>query len=156
MIPVALGPGDGLPYWFFGGLTVIKSSAEETGGAFSLSEQWYRGGTATPLHAQTDDFEAFYVIQGEVTFFLGNEQEPLRTKTGSYAYIPAGVPHAFAVTSETAGLLNYTTPNHEQFFIAVGEPAPAFELPPDGPPDMEKVNAAAQRFGVEILGPPPG
>ena len=39
---------------------------------------------------------------------------------------------------------------------AVGEPAQGRVLPPDGPPDLEKVGAAAQQYGVEILGPPPG
>lgn len=149
-----LGPGEGEPFWFFGGLTVIKSRAEETGGAFSLSEQWYRRGVATPWHAQRGDFEAFYVIQGQVTFHVEG-LEPIEASAGSYAFVPAGVPHAFRVASDTAGFLNYTTPNHEQFFIAVADPAPAFELPPEGPPDMEKVTAAAERFGVDLLGPPP-
>jgi len=35
---------------------------------------------------------------------------------------------------------------------------PAQELapppPPDGPPDMERVMAAAAEYGIEILGPP--
>jgi hypothetical protein len=83
-------------------------------------------------------------------------QEPVEASAGSYAYVPAGLPHAFRVTSETAGVLNYTTPLHEQFFLAVADPAPSFELPPEGPPDIERLEAAAQRFGVEILGPPPG
>lgn len=149
-----LAPGEGRPYWFFGGLVVLKSSADESGGIFSLSEQWYRRGTATPLHVQPEDFEAFYVIQGQVTFFIEG-QEPVRAAAGSYAFVPAGVPHAFAVTSETAGILNTTTPNHEQFFLAVADPAPAAELPPEGPPDMDRITAAAQQFGVDILGPPP-
>jgi hypothetical protein len=34
--------------------------------------------------------------------------------------------------------------------------APNRVLPPEGPPDMERVGAAAQRYGVEILGLPPG
>jgi quercetin dioxygenase-like cupin family protein len=151
---ITLAPGDGQPYWFFGGLVVLKASAVVTSSALSVTEQWYPRGVATPLHSQPDDFESFYVIQGQVTFFLDG-QEPVETSAGSYAYVPAGLPHAFRVTSDTAGLLNHTTPQHEQFFLAVADPAPRFELPPEGPPDMERVGAAAQRFGVEILGPPP-
>ncbi len=149
-----LEPGEGAPYWFFGGLVVLKSRAEETGGIFSLSEQWYRRGVATPLHVQPEDFEAFYVIQGEVTFFIEGQDE-VRASAGSYAFVPAGVPHAFAVTSETAGFLNTTTAQHERFFLAVADPAPVAELPPEAPPDQERITTAAQRFGVEILGPPP-
>jgi|AntDryMetagUQ889_1029465.scaffolds.fasta_scaffold07673_2 quercetin dioxygenase-like cupin family protein len=152
---ITLGPGDGRPHWFFGGLVVLKASAEDTNSAFSVTEQWYPRGVATPLHSQPEDFESFYVIQGQVTLFLEG-QEPVEASAGSYAYVPAGLPHAFRVTSETAGVLNYTTPLHEQFFLAVADPAPSFELPPEGPPDIERLEAAAQRFGVEILGPPPG
>src|SRR5215208_4710231 len=39
---------------------------------------------------------------------------------------------------------------------AAGEPARGSVLPPLGPPDVEKVNAAAQEYWVEVLGPPPG
>ncbi len=60
------------------------------------------------------------------------------------------------MNSETARVLVLTTPQHERFFRAAGEPARARTLPPEGPPDMEKVEAAAQEFGVAILGPPPG
>jgi hypothetical protein len=56
---LTLAPGDGPAYWFFGGLIIIKSSSEETGGAFCLSEHWFPRGAATPVHAQTADFEAF-------------------------------------------------------------------------------------------------
>jgi hypothetical protein len=40
-------------------------------------------------------------------------------------------------------------------FSLVEQMAPG-GLPLEGPPDMEKVEAAAQEFGVDILGPPPG
>ena len=70
-------------------------------------------------------------------------------------HVSAGAPHAFAVSSETARLLVLTTPNHEAFFRAASEPAPERVLPPEAPPDMARVEEAAARFGVEILGPPP-
>jgi len=61
------------------------------------------------------------------------------------------------VNSETARFLDLTTPQHEHFMRAAGEPAQGRELPPAVPPAMvEKVNAIAQQYGVEILGPPPG
>ena len=69
---------------------------------------------------------------------------------------PQGAPHAFEVVSETARFLDLTTPQHEYFMRAAGEPAQGRVLPPAGPPDMEKVGAAAREYGVEILGPPHG
>jgi hypothetical protein len=110
---------------------------------------------ATPLHRQPADDETFVVLEGELRFFLG-DSAPVEAGPGTTVHVPAGAPHAFAVASESARLLVLTTPNHEAFFRAAGEPASARALPPDAPPDMAKVGAAAERFGVEILGPPPG
>jgi hypothetical protein len=39
---------------------------------------------------------------------------------------------------------------------AISEPARTRSLPPEEPPDMENIEAAAQEYKVEILGPPPG
>ncbi len=141
--------------WFFGGLTTVKASAKQTGGRFSLTEQLLPGGLATPLHSQPEDYETFYILDGEVTFYLEDGQ-PLAASAGAFVYVPKGVAHAYRVDSETARLLNITTPQHESFFRAAGEPAQARTLPPQAPPDMDKVMAAANEHGVEILGPPPG
>ena len=110
---------------------------------------------ATPLHSQPDDDETFYVLEGDLTFYLEDGQ-PLSAWPGSLVHVPAGTAHAYQVDSETARLLNVTTPRHERFFRAAGEPAQARTLPPQAPPDMDKVMAAANEHGVEILGPPPG
>ncbi len=95
------------------------------------------------------------MVEGELTFYLEDGQ-PIPATAGSFVHLPAGTPHAFQVDSETARVLNLTTPQHESFMRAAGEPARERVLPPEGPPDMEKVGAAARRYGVEILGPPPG
>ena len=65
--------------------------------------------------------------------------------------------HAFQVDSETARYLIITTAQHERFYrAAFGEPAQSRTLPPEGPLDMERIEAAAQEYKVEMLGPPPG
>ncbi|MDP9477803.1 MAG: quercetin 2,3-dioxygenase [Actinomycetota bacterium] len=155
LTPYALGGDDGEALWFFGTLAIIKASAEQTGGRFSLVEQLARKGMATPLHVQPEDDESFYVLEGELTFYLEGG-EPIAASAGSFVHVPAGAPHAFQVDSETARLLDLTTPQHEGFMRAAGEPARERVLPPESPPDMEKVGAAAKEYGVEILGPPPG
>ncbi len=141
--------------WFFGGLVTVKASAEQSGTGVTLTEQLFPGGMATPLHRQPDDDESFYVLEGEVTFYLEDGQ-PIPAAAGSFIYVPAGVAHAFQVDSETARVLNLTTTQHERFFRATSDPAEARTLPPETPPDMERIMAAAQEYGVEILGPPPG
>ena len=153
--PYAVNDGEGEALWFFGTLLLLKATAEQTGGRFCLCEQWGQRGMATPLHRQPEDDETFIVLEGELHFFLG-EGSPVTAKPGATVHVPAGAPHAFAVASGAARWLDLTTPNHEAFFRAAGEPAPERVLPPAAPPDMAKVGAAAGRYGVEILGPPPG
>ena len=91
-----------------------------------------------------------------MTFYLEDSQ-PIPASAGSFVHIPKGyVPRAFRADSETARFLVLTRPPHEGFIRAAAEPAQARTIPPVGPPDMEKVGAAAQEHGLEILGPPPG
>ena len=151
----ALGSEEGEPFWFSGGLVTVKASAEQSGTGVALTEQLFPRGMATPLHRQPEDDESFYVLEGELTFYLEDGQ-PIPASAGSFIHAPAGVAHAFQVDSQTARILNITTAQHERFFRATSDPAPARTLPPEAPPDMDRIMAAAQEYGVEILGPPPG
>ncbi len=154
--PYALGSEDGEALWFFGMLVTMKATAEQTGGEFLLIEELAPRGTATPLHVHPTDDESFYILEGELTFYLEDGQ-PIPASAGSFVHIPKGYfPHAFRVTSETARFLVRTTPEHEHFIRAASEPARSRTIPTQEPLDMEKVRAAAAEHGVEILGPPPG
>jgi quercetin dioxygenase-like cupin family protein len=153
--PYTLGPEDGEAFWGFGALWTLKASAEQTGGRFSLIEEVAPGGEGTPLHAHPEDDETFYVLEGELTFYLDDSQ-PISASAGSFVHIPGGNVHAFQVDSETARYLILTTAQHEGFYRAISEPAQSRTLPPQEPPDMEKIEAAARDYKVEILGPPPG
>ena len=71
-------------------------------------------------------------------------------------HIPKGMPHAYQVDAETASFLDLTTTPNTNTSCAAAEPAQRRALPPAGSPDMEKVGAAAQEYGVEVLSPPLG
>jgi quercetin dioxygenase-like cupin family protein len=153
--PHVLGSEEGEALWFFGGLMTIKTSALQPGGRYAITEQLLPRGAATPLHRQPEDEESFYVLEGELTFYLEDGQ-PIPASAGSFVHAPAGAAHAYQVDSETARILAVTTAQHESFFRAASDSAQARTIPPQAPPDMERVMAAAQEYGVEILGPPPG
>lgn len=155
LTPYALGSEEGEILWFFGTILTFRATSEQTGGRFALVEQLARRGMATPLHVQPEDDESFYVIEGELTFYLGDGR-PILAPAGSFVHVPAGAAHAFQVDSESARFLDLTTPQHESFMRAAGEPAQGRVLPPEGPPDMDRVGEASRHYGVEILGPPPG
>lgn len=156
LAPYVLGSEDGEAFWGFGSLWTVKASAEQTGGRFALIEELAPRGAATPLHRHPEDDETFYILEGEITFHLGDDP-PVTATAGSFVHVPGGAVHAFRVDSETARYLIITTPQHESFYrAAFGDPAQSRDLPPEGELDWERINAAAQEYKVEALAPPPG
>jgi quercetin dioxygenase-like cupin family protein len=152
--PLALGPEEGEALWCVGALTTVKAAAEQIAGAYAMIEDLAPKGSGTPLHRHQKDDEAFYALEGELTFYLGNDK-PIQASPGSFVHIPGGTVHAFRVDSETARYLIITTPQHERFYRAIAEPAQTRSIPPDTPLDMERIGAACEAYGVELIGPAP-
>jgi quercetin dioxygenase-like cupin family protein len=153
--PSVAGPGEGEAYWFFGTLTTIKSSSESTGGRVAVTENLAPQGAGSPLHVHTNEDEWFYVIEGELTFWIDGQVSV--APAGSFVYGPKGIPHTFVVSSEMARFLLVVEPaGFEAFIREVGEPAPRLEVPPPAtaPPDVEGLAKLAATFGLQIVGPP--
>ena len=73
---------------------------------------------------------------------------------GDTLALPRGVPHAHVVTSHQARVLTLATPGgFEQLFVDLGVPALPDTTPP--PPDNAALAQAAERLGIQIVGPPP-
>jgi quercetin dioxygenase-like cupin family protein len=132
-------------------LTYFLATGEQTGGAFALVDEQAKRGDSVPLHLHRDDMESFYVLEGELTLFIGEDAPRVRADratAGSFAHIPGGTVHGFRVESETARYLIFTTPRHGQFYGAITRPS-------QGPIAGSQVRAAAQAYGVEFVGPLP-
>ncbi len=148
-----LRPDEGEALWLQGGLLFIKASREQTGNQFCLSEQLMPRGMSTPIHIQPDEDEVFYVLEGQITFYLDGDLIP--GPKGALVCIPRGAAHGFRVESETARFLVLNTPaGHEGWFRAAGEPADSLTLPTE-PHDVEKAAAASTAFGYTVVGPFP-
>ena len=153
--PTALQKGEGDAFWFLGQLVTIKASAETSGGALTLIEVVAGQGPGAPLHVHRNDNEWFFVLEGEMAFWVGGTV--IEAPAGSFVYGPREIPHTFDVTSSQARFLLGTNPaGFESFVRMVAEPAKTLTLPPppEGPPDMGALAAAAEQVGIEILGPP--
>lgn len=148
-----LSAGEGETLWFAGAHQTIKHPGAWSDGAFSLVEVVVPRGRATPLHRDPSD-ETFYILDGEVLFHLdGTERTALRGDTLS---VRQGVPHAFIVTSERARFLVFNTPGtHDQYFRDGGEAATHDDLTAAPLPAHQRIEAANEKHGVRILGPPP-
>ena len=151
-----LEAGDGEATWFMGQLATVKMGSDETRGRCALLEFVTPAGGGPPYHVHRHEDESFYVLAGEMTFYVGDAV--IQAKEGSFAFGPRNVPHTFVVGSQTpARYLLFTEPaGFDRFVAEVGVPAEARTLPPppDGPPDIAAIAAIAAKYGIEILGPP--
>jgi quercetin dioxygenase-like cupin family protein len=149
--------GEGETLSFFGSLTWIKATGEQTGGVLSLIEHLIPPGGGSPWHIHHREDESFYVIEGEILFIIGDEQERIIAGPGTFVFGPREVPHGFRNDSSTpARMLLQTNPSgFENFVLALAEPAPAQGFAAGGPPNMGAVMAEAAKVGIDILGPLP-
>jgi uncharacterized cupin superfamily protein len=88
--PYALAREEGQALWFLGTLLRVKATAEQTGGAFGLIDNVLPAGFASPYHMHRNEDESFYVVEGEMTFYVGDER--VKAEAGAFVYGPRGVP----------------------------------------------------------------
>ena len=140
--------------WMGETFTYFLAMGEQTGETFSLVDEQAKRGESVPLHLHQDDMESFYVIDGEITFFLGDEPGA-RAGAGSFVHVPGGTVHGFRIESETARYLILTTPRHGRFYRAITLPSRPGGLAPLDPIDGSKIGKAAAEYGIEFVGPLP-
>jgi quercetin dioxygenase-like cupin family protein len=153
--PIALAEGEGDVFWSFGVLATVKASSDETGGLISVMEQYGPQGVGSPLHVHHHEDEWFYILEGEVTFWVAGKV--IVAEAGSFMFGPRDIPHTFIITSDEARFLIVAEPGgFEKFMRELSQPALSRTYPPPAtePPDMPKILATAARYGIEILGPP--
>ena len=160
--PYLLRPGEGAATWSLGGLFTPKVAGSVSEGRFSLVEATAWRSTEPPLHVHHREDEAWYVLDGRMTFFVGDLE--LEATTGAFVYAPAGLAHTFTVDLEPTRVLVLASPaGFERFAFELGEPASpdvlregGSTLPPAGlaMPSPARLDEVAARYGIEIVGPP--
>lgn len=108
--PIRLGPGEGRSYALGAMSAVFKADEAETGAAYSISEWFLEPHSEGPgPHSHDDHDDTFYVIEGVMSFRLGDDW--IDAGVGSFIRAPAGVTHDFANRSDRrAGVLNIYVP----------------------------------------------
>lgn len=149
---LAVASGQGEARWWVGMLAEIKATAGSTGGGLTLVEITCGPGYQAPLHVHHREDEGFWVLDGRVTFHVGDAS--VQAGPGDYAYGPRNVPHRFDAGDEGCRMLFILTPGGlDELIMATSEPAGSRTLPP--PPgealDADRLKAIVARYGCELL-----
>jgi quercetin dioxygenase-like cupin family protein len=155
---VVRAAGEGPATWAMGSLFERLAAGDETGGTLGISLVTQPPGVATPLHEHTNEAEAFYLLDGTITYRAGDTTHRLRA--GSFIFLPKGLPHAFRITGDRpARFIGLTIPGGlMSLYDEVGMPAAERRLPGhDGLPLDEEIgrwNEIGPRYGLRVVGPP--
>lgn len=148
-------PGQGLSYLLLGDLYTFKAVGSDTGEAYALCEVIVQPQSGSPPHRHGREDEAFYVQSGEFEFQL--DQQVLTASAGTFLHSPKGQLHRFTnISSTPSNLLIWVTPAGFEKFIAEvgrtlnGSVVPSPQVSSD---DIERILAAAPKYGIEILPP---
>ena len=141
--------------WYSGWLLTFLATGEETRGQFALMEQVARKGNAPPRHIHHREDETFYVVEGEMTFSVGDAT--IKATAGTMVFAPRDIAHSFTIDSEQVRLLVMVAPaGAEGFFKECSVPAPSMTLPPPSEmpySEIQKMMALAPTYGFEFVSP---
>ena len=137
-------PGKGHVLTARGSVMAFKAVAGQTSGDFSLMERSLPpGGRTPPAHRHTNCSEAFFVLDGTITFRL--DGQILTGGPGDFLLVPRGAGHTFGNDGdEPARLLVLHAPAMDAYFAELDA-----LWSRDTPPAPEEERALMRRFGME-------
>jgi quercetin dioxygenase-like cupin family protein len=151
-IPTLTPPTHGRTVAVVGDVYRFLATGDDTDGKYALWEAIVPHGGGPPPHVHSREEEAFYVLEGEITFQV--EGRRFVAGVGTFANIPVGSLHSFRNAGiQTARMLISVAPaGLERMFLEVGRPVPTgtTTAAPPTPAEIEKLLAIAPRYGVEI------
>lgn len=131
------------------------ATGDETNGKYATWEALVLPGGGPPPHVHSREEEAFYILEGEITFTVNAQR--VVALPGMFANMPAGMPHSFKNESDKPAkmLITVAPAGLEQMFMEVGVPmadGTTSALPPTQE-EIEKLIKVAPSYGIEIRVP---
>jgi quercetin dioxygenase-like cupin family protein/GNAT superfamily N-acetyltransferase len=153
--PTVRKTGEGRAVAVVGDVYRFLATGEDTNGKYAMWEAIVPPGGGPPPHVHSREEEGFYVLDGEITFLIGEER--VVATAGTFANMPVGTPHSFKNEGDRPAkvLISVAPAGLEVMFFEVGVPVAqgATTAQPPTPEEIERLLAAAPRFGIEIKVP---
>lgn len=153
--PTIRKPHEGNAIAIVGDVYRFLATGDDTEGRYAMFEAVVRPGGGPPPHIHSREEEPFYVLEGEITFHVGDEQ--IIAEAGTFANMPVGSLHSFRNNTDKMArmIISVAPAGLEKMFLEVGQPVGADEQPP--PPsraEIDRLLAIAPWYGIEIRLPP--
>jgi quercetin dioxygenase-like cupin family protein len=150
-------PGDGKVIAVVGDVYRFLATGDETEGRYATWEAIVPPGGGPPPHVHSREDESFLILEGEITFQIGDQV--LVAKPGTFVNMPIGVAHSFTNESDLSArmVISVAPAGLENMFFEVGVSVPAGTTTAHPPTkeEIEKLVAIAPSYGVNILLPQP-
>lgn len=139
----AMGPGRS---------AALKLQNSQTGQSVMAFEEITPAGVETPLHLHRDSDEVMYVLDGQYLFQVGDHVS--EGGPGACAFMPRGIGHAWKCVGPGDGraFFLYSPGSAGRVFEEAARLNVAAPTSTDVDPQVEEL---LERFGWEIVGPPP-
>jgi quercetin dioxygenase-like cupin family protein len=152
MNPTMRKPAEGRAIAVVGDVYRFLATGEDTNGKYALWEAVVPPGGGPPPHVHSREEEGFYVLEGEITLCVGDEQ--FSASAGMFANLPVGTPHSFKNEGGKPArmLISVAPAGLEQMFFEVGVPVPpgATTAAPPTKEEIERLLAVAPKYGSEV------
>ncbi|MCL4200961.1 MAG: cupin domain-containing protein [Pirellulaceae bacterium] len=149
--PVLRGPDEGRTIAVVGDVYRFLATGDDTDGRYAMFEAIVSPGGGPPPHIHSREEESFFVLEGEVTFRVGDEQ--IVARAGTFANMPIGSLHSFRNgTDKPARMIVSVAPaGFEKMLFELGQPVAVGEqAPPPSRDEIERLLAVAPRYGIEV------
>lgn len=132
------------------------ATGAETNNNYAMWEAIVPPGGGPPPHSHSREEEAFYILEGEITFTVNGQR--IVAQAGTFANMPIGSLHSFKNESHTPArmLITVAPAGLETMFFEVGVALPegATSGPPPSKDEIDRLIAWAPTYGIQLHLPP--
>ena len=151
--PIIRENAKGRDYLIWGDRYSFKTTSAESNGAHALLEMTVNPGSGTPPHIHHAEDEMFYVLEGELSLWCGDQK--FLGKAGSFVAVPKGVVHRWANESAApAKSLVFLVPGgFEEFLMKIGQPVtdPDHTSQPPTKDEIDFAMSIAGDYHMEVV-----